>query len=212
MSVKCRRSKPDARALGYGGWNSAVAIASILLSLLVAGCSSKVEKRWVEEVRLHDERIITIDRYSQSARTGFPNSRIGNVLYQEIHYSPVQFAWSNPAKEKPISFDLIDDYIYFVTIPVQNLGYFCRGKPKGTYKANFYRWKRGRMERLSQQQAPVDSLRMNITGFSKGPFSEHKAYLSAGDVNSANGRLSYRTPLTLRHVFEEKKKYYLLCP
>jgi len=193
-------------------WRLAVAITSIFAVVVIAGCSTRVDKRWREEVRLHDDRIILVDRYSQSARTGFPNSRVGNVLYQEIHYFPAKFAWVNAATEVPLSFDLMDGEIYFVTIPVQGRDYFCRGKPKGVYQANFYRWKNGQLERLSQQQAPVDRLRMNLSGFSQGPYSRHITHLSAGDVNSANGQLDYTPPPTLRQVFEVERNSYLLCP
>lgn len=193
-------------------WRLAVAIVSIFPVVVMAGCSSRVDKQWREEVRLHDDRIILVERYSQSARTGFPNSKVGNVLHQEIHYSPAKFAWVNAATEVPLSFDLMDGEVYFVTIPMQGRAYFCQDKPKGTYQANFYRWKHGQLERLSQKQAPVDRLRMNLSGFSQGPYSQHVTYLSAGGVNSANGILDYAPPLTLRQVFEVKRSSYLLCP
>ncbi|WP_449466805.1 hypothetical protein [Stenotrophomonas humi] len=193
-------------------WHITIAVASLLSVSSMVACSSKVEKRWKEEARLHDDRAVIIDRYSESARSGFPNSKIGNVLYQEIHYAPAGFSWSTPATEEPLSFDLMDGDVYFVTIPVQGLAQFCSNKPKGTYQANFYRWKNGRMERLSQQQVPVDHLRMNISGVSRGLYSENSTYLSAADVNDANGMLSYAPPPTLRQVFEEMQKNFLLCP
>ena len=102
--------------------------------------------------------------------------------------------------------------VYFVTIPVEGVAQFCLNKPKGTYQANFYRWKNGRMERLSQQQVPVDRLRQNISGVSQGLYSENITYLSAGDVNKANGTLSYVPPSTLRKFFEDEQKCNLLCP
>ena len=193
------------------GRHAAITVVAISSAFLMAACG-KVEKRWKEEARLHDDRIVLIDRYSISARSGFPNSGIGNVLYQEIHYAPAGFSWSTPATEQPLSFDVMEGDVYFVTIPVEGLAQFCLGKPKGTYQANFYRWKKGQMERLSQQQAPLDRLHKNISGVSQGPHSENIAYLSVGDVNKANGTLSYAPQPTLRQVFEEEQKYYLLCP
>ncbi|MGE8281339.1 MAG: hypothetical protein ACN6O2_12985 [Stenotrophomonas sp.] len=206
-----RKSKAESSVRRRRGWRLTIAVASIVPTLLMTGCGSKIEKRWVEEVRLHDGRTVTIDRYSQSARTGFPNSTIGNVLYQEIRYAPAAFSWSSPAAEQPLAFDLMDGDVYFVTIPVQALGIFCRGKPQGTYMANFYRWKSGRMEKLNQQQAPVDRLHMNITGVSRGPYSEQMAFLSVADVNAANHVSSYAEPPTLREVFEKMQKNYLMC-
>ena len=187
---------------------------AILIATSVTACNGKDEMRWKEEVRLHDDRTILIDRYSTAAKSGFPNSRRGNVLYQEIRYAPFDFFWSTPNTEVPLSFELIDGAVYFATIPQQNPSGFCVKKVKGTYVAKFYRWESGRPVKIEQQNAPVDLMRMNISGVSQWGHTKGSdpTYLSMKDVNDSNGVTRDDPPPTLRKFFEEQQKHYLICP
>jgi len=79
--------------------------------------------------------------------------------------------------------------------------------------ALFYRLENGKLEKIEQQVAPVDLLRMNISGISQWGYSKKNdsTYLSVQDVNQSNGIPRDWPPPTLRTFFEEKQKNYLLC-
>ena len=187
---------------------------AILIATSMTACNGKDEMRWKEEVRLHDDKAILIDRNSIRIKSGFPNSRRGPIIQQEIKYAPLDFFWSTPATEQPLSFDLIDGSAYFVTIPAINRANFCLGKVKGTYQANFYLWQNDNLIGISQHEAPIDSLRKNISGLPKWTSSTKNdpTYLSMEDVNDSNGVSRDDPPPTLRKFFEEQQKHYLVCP
>ncbi len=184
-----------------------------LTILTMAACNGKDEMQWREEARLHDDNKIIIERVATRMKFGFPNSRRGRILSQEIRYAPQGFVWSTPATEQPLSFDLINGRLYLATIPSQNPSGFCLDKKKGTYVAIFYRWNNGKLYKIKQQDAPVDLLRVNITGISQWGYSKESdpTYLSVRDVNEANGMPKDWPPPTLRRFFEEEQKNYLLC-
>jgi hypothetical protein len=193
---------------------SPIIIFSSLLSMFtMAACIGKDEMRWREEVLLHDDKAIIIERSAVRIKSGFPDSRRGKILSQEIRYAPQGFVWSSPATEQPLSFDIIDGYLYFVAIPSQDPSIFCLEKKRGAYVALFYRWENGKLGEIEQRVAPIDILRMNISGISQWGYSKKydPTYLSMQDVNQSNGIPRDWSPPTLRTFFEEKQKNYLLC-
>ena len=178
----------------------------LALMLMLSGCIGSYEIRWKEQVWLHDGRFILIDRYATRSRSGFPNSRRGYVLAQEIHYKPAGFLWksANP-NEVPIAFDIIGGSAYLVVNAPKSRELFCVDKPKGSYIAVFYRWTNGERQEISQQQASVDLLANNVTGVSQPRTTgkEGYSYLSWNEVAAATGQPSSGPPNSLTEFFED---------
>lgn len=188
-------------------WKCFVPFVSVGALLLLTSCIGTDEMRWKEQVWLHDGKFVLIDRYSTRAKSGFPNSRRGVILSQEIRYDPLGVLWSvDGSDEQPISFEIIDGAAYLAATAPYSREKFCRGKPKGAYVAVFYRWTNGKKQRISQQETPVDRMGNNISGISQWGYSkkEDRTYLSWNDVADATGQPWSGPPVLLRDRYEKE--------
>lgn len=187
-------------------------IVWLLLPLTLSSCGGVDEMRWREEVWLHDGRFIIIDRYATATKSGFPDSRRGDVLTQEIHYSPMNVAWSTKGSgEQPISFELINGVAYLVVTARADKDIYCLDKPKGEYIAIFYRWKDGGMEKANQRDVPIELMGRNITGISQWGYDKRgdRSWISWSGVADATGQPRAGPPISLNKFFQERS--WLRC-
>ena len=185
---------------------------AVCAGLFLTGCLGRDEMRWKEEAWLHDNRIVLIDRYAAAAKSGFPNTRRGNVLEQRISYEPEGVSWkTDPATEQPLSFDLIDGSAYLAVIPNQNLAKFCLGKNKGQYKVRFYRWRDGKLDTIEQLDAPLERMSNNISGVSQWgrDSSSDPTYMSWAQVADSTLQRRSGPPTPLLKFFA--KRSWLRC-
>ena len=168
------------------------------------------EMRWKEQVRLHNDQYIYIDRYASRLKSGFPNSRRGPILDQELRYAPLDIIWE-VQDEVPISFEIFDGVAYIAAVPFQARHKFCIGKPRGAYVARFYRWQQGKLQSIAQDAQPVSRMRMNISGVSQWGLTSKgdSTYLSWPDVARVTGQREDGPPMLLRDKFA--KDEWLHC-
>lgn len=152
----------------------AVALAVLACGTLTAGCS--VETEWREEVKLSDERVIVLDRRILSVRSGFPHSRRGPVLEEELEYKPLGAKWQLERGLTHVvqlaSFAIIDGVPYLAAIT--GVDRSCARHGEGGHKALFFRWdtKTGWTE-VSQREVPLDRLRQNLLLNTRGAAPEY---------------------------------------
>lgn len=187
-----------------------MSIAGITLLFLTA-CGVD-EMRWQEEVWLHDDSRILVDRSSTRRSSGFPNERRGAILTQEFRYAPLGVAWSEKGGwEQLLSFDIVEGVPYLIAIAPIPKEKFCADKEKGEYVAVYYRWIDGKQERISRDQTPISIMRSNVTGVSHWGSDRRRdrSFLSWRDVLDATGQPWTPPPMLLTEMFA--KKSWLRC-
>ncbi|PPU77738.1 hypothetical protein K6978_16190 [Xanthomonas cucurbitae] len=148
------------------GW---VIVGGLVMAAVLIGCSNKDTMRWKEQVWLSDGRRIDVDRYSVALKSGFPNTNDGPPIYQEITYLPLGVHWSTKDADMEgssslRSFDIIHGDAYLVVYADTDAKEFCVGKPSGSLLINVYRWHKGVMQKIDQQEAPISRMRINLSG------------------------------------------------
>ena len=180
------------------------------LLLLLTGCGGTDEMRWKEQVYLHDGKLILVERYSTRSVSGFPNSRRGNILTQELRYAPLGVVWQvDGAREQLDSFDIVNGIPYLVASPPESDETFCRDKSPGEFIANYYRWRNGAKEKISRSEVPLSVMRRNLSGIAHWGYDRagDRTYLSWYDVMDATHQPG--PPILLTDMFT--KKHWLRC-
>ena len=178
-----------------------------LALLLLTACNGTDEMRWKEQVYLHDGTTVTVDRDSTRVSSGFPNSRRGNILTQELRYAPLGVVWKvEGGAEQLVSFDIVDGVAYVVANAPQSSEVFCNGKRHGEPIMIYYRWVNGKQESISSSDVPISIMRWNLSGIGDWGRDSRSdpTYLSWHDVADANAQSPYVPPLRLKVMFEEK--------
>ncbi|MFO3707521.1 hypothetical protein ACI6Q5_21715 [Xanthomonas codiaei] len=182
---------------------------------LISGCSNKDTMRWKEQVWLSDGQRIDVDRYSVALKSGFPNTNDGPPIYQEITYSPLGVHWSAKTADvvpEMLSFDVVNNDAYLVVAITDKKEKFCVGKPSGTYLIEVYRWRKGVMQRVDQQQAPIAQMGVNLSG--TGNWGVRHAdrpvtYLSWDDIAYVTRQPTSGPPKLISEFY--KKRDYAIC-
>ena len=126
----------------------------------MAGCNGVDKAHWTEEVRLHDGRLIVVERWARAYHSGFPNSPRGSDIDYDLAYSPMNIRWHGVVPRAPVSFDIFNGTPY-LALYAEGLD-FCQGKDPQHYAAQFFRWNSGQWVEITQEQFPVDGALMNL--------------------------------------------------
>lgn len=184
-----------------------------MIAMLLTACVGNDEMRWEEQVWLNDDTMINVERYSVRKKSGFPNSRRGTILKEEIRYTSLNFYWSDEGSgEHPLSFEIVNGIVYLATIPSVPREKYCAGKMRGSPYAKFYRSHHGKISIIAAQEAPVQKMRKNLSGVSHWGYdsASDRTYLSWSDVADATLQPRAGPPTPIWNVFNRRKS--LRCP
>lgn len=185
-------------------------IISLCMLLVLTGCGVD-EMRWQEEVWLHDDSRILVDRYSTIGSSGFPNDRRGSIRVQEFRYLPLKVEWKvKGAGEQLASFDIIDGVPYLVAVLSVTKEKYCQEREPGEYIAVYYTWEDGIKKKIPFSEVPISMMRNNVTGISHWGYDSRsdRGFLSWYDVLLATHQ-SGPPPMLLTEMFA--KKSWLHC-
>jgi hypothetical protein len=127
---------------------------------MVAGCKRYDEAIWTEEVKLHDDRIVVVERRATRQPTGFPAAPRGRELEVELRYPPMGVVWKGDGTSQPLSFEIFDGMPHMVLYPLEST--HCIGKPDDAWLARFLIWNGNEWVAADKRAFPVDVARMNL--------------------------------------------------
>ncbi|SHN39940.1 hypothetical protein [Rhizobacter sp. OV335] len=133
-------------------------ILSVSLAGLV-GCGKKIEEaKWSEEVRLHDGRMIVIERVARANPQPFLSEIPGADIDFEIHYAPLNIHWKGG---QLASLEIFDGNAYVVTAEPGGVE-FCKGKPTSTLPIKVWRQQAGEWVEVDAANFPTDVALWNL--------------------------------------------------
>lgn len=188
-----------------------IRVVGVSALLLLTSCMGADEMHWKEQVWMHDGQRILLERSSSRAKSGFPISRRGAILSQEIRYSPPEVVWRTKGdSEQPLSFEIIDGDAYLVTIAPGLLEGFCSKNRHDDFSIVVYRWRKGGMQVVNQLDAPLDQMGRNLSGISHWGYqkSDDRTYLSVDDVAYATMRPIGSPPVPLLTYLEGERSLH----
>ena len=195
---------------------SAARSSFFMMTLLLTSCYDSGtlgvdEMHWKQEVLLHDGRMIVIDGSAARRSSGFPNSKRGPVLRQELRYAPRGLILQAPGtKQIPLAFDVFEGQAYLVTI-LGGRDLFCRNKAPGTFVANFYRFVGKQFVRVDQKDVPIDMMLDNLTAESYwGATAETDPTFISWREHARGKSFNPDKPRTVAETLA--KNEYLHCP
>ena len=139
----------------------------------LAGCNGIDEAHWTEEVKLHDGKMIVVERVARARHSGFPNASRGRDIDFELKYPPMNVSWHGDALRPPVAFEVFDGVPYLVLYTGDRN--FCLNKDPKRYLAQFLRWRSGVWTEIGQHEFPTDIALMNLYGDYWGHNSEGDA-------------------------------------
>jgi hypothetical protein len=86
----------------------------LLLATLISlnACGQPIDEAvFTEEVKLHDGRMIKVDRKNRRMHSGFPERR-GRYVDYELRYAPLGLTWKGSVELQPMSFELFSGVPY----------------------------------------------------------------------------------------------------
>ncbi|MEE7546373.1 hypothetical protein HF319_04415 [Xanthomonas sp. Kuri4-1] len=187
-------------------------VGIVLISTQIIGCDNKDRMRWKEQVWLSGGQFIEVDRYSVALKSGFPNSTDGPTIYREISYEPMGVHWSsNDPVNVMRSFDIVGDSAYLVVSTTEEKSDFCVGKEKGELLVDVYRWRNQKLEKVSQNDAPIKKMRVNLSGDGNWRFrhaDKPKKYFSWEDVAYSTLQPSSNPPELIYDYYSKRSKRF----
>ena len=171
-----------------------VAVAS---AAVLGACGKSIDvAEWTEEVKLHDQRMVTVWRKARAYSGGFPNSRRGRDIDFELKYAPMNVEWkatlSNTFIRRPISFEIFDGVPHLVLFIGDSAS--CANRPKTDYSAQFLRWSDGHWVEVSQADFPIDKALMNLSPSFWGHTTrdDYKGFVRWDEKELANNAVQVR--------------------
>ena len=179
---------------------------------ILPACSKGIDTaEWTEEVKLSDGSVIVVWRKARAQSGGFPDSSRGAYIDAELRYEPDDIYWQGDygVYRSPISFDRVDGSFYLVryaqTIPA------CNTKKPEDYAIQILKWTNAQWVEISQSDAPIDRIRMNleIEPWGHNPEDDTRGLLRLNgqddrpdDRHNRSARDNRTNPETIQAVFE----------
>ncbi|QHG89179.1 hypothetical protein K6982_15275 [Xanthomonas cucurbitae] len=136
-------------------------IGLVVVMTCMSGCKQKM--KWKEQVWLGEGRFVEVKRQAVG-RLDFPNSSSIVTLHQEFRYEPLQVLWEREGAVQVKSFYIDGNDAYLVTTAWEGRAKFCMWRRKGDFLLNVLRWRNGKMQEIDQSEAPLEKMRMNLSG------------------------------------------------
>ena len=138
-------------------------IIQTLVAALLCACSKADEATWKEEVKLHDGRIIQVERRATRGENDFPNPGRGSLGENELVYEPLNAHWHSRkrAADWVLSFDVFDGTAYLV---IDGAGaQYCKAHGPNIYNAQFLKWAGDHWLNVGQNGVPLAQLTQNMS-------------------------------------------------
>ncbi|MFO3706894.1 hypothetical protein ACI6Q5_18425 [Xanthomonas codiaei] len=132
-----------------------------LVMMCMSGCKQKM--KWEEQVWLDEGCFVEVERQAEGT-IDFPNSSSIVTRHQEFRYDPLQVFWENEGAAQVKSFYIAGSDAYLVTTAGKIRDKFCMGRSKGDFLLNVLRWRNGKVQEIDQHEAPLDKMRINLSG------------------------------------------------
>ncbi|WP_372380029.1 hypothetical protein [Xanthomonas sp. NCPPB 1062] len=132
-----------------------------LVMTCMSGCKQKM--KWEEQVWLDEGHFVEVERQAEGT-IDFPNSSSIVTRHQEFRYDPLQVFWEKEGAAQVKSFYIAGSDAYLVTTAGKSRDNFCTGRRKGEFLLNVLRWRNGKVQEIDQHEAPLDKMRMNLSG------------------------------------------------
>ncbi|PPU59840.1 hypothetical protein XcodCFBP4690_18840 [Xanthomonas codiaei] len=177
-----------------------------LAMTVTSGCKQKM--KWKEQVWLGEGRFVEVERQAVG-KIDFPNSSSIATLHQEFRYKPLQVLWTAEGVIEPESFYIVGSDAYLITMAAKNRDQFCAGRRKGEFLLNIFRWRNGKMREIDQSEAPLDQMRMNLSGnahwiLRKDGWAGGAQYLSWKEVADLTGQFDDQPPSMVSEFYARK--------
>ncbi|WP_235048237.1 hypothetical protein [Xanthomonas cassavae] len=167
--------------------------------------SCKQKMKWKEQVWLDEGRFIEVERQA-SGKFDFPNSSSIVTTHQELRYKPLGVIWVAEGSAQVQSFYVVGNDAYLIEMAAKSRNEFCIGRRKGDYLLDVMRWRGGKMQLIDQNEAPIERMRVNLSGDSHWRFrngGEYSHYLSWKDVAGVTGQFDYNPPKLISEFYRE---------
>lgn len=171
----------------------------LLLGSAISACSSTM--RWTEEVKLHDGRILIVERmYNLGGYRGLESherTELDETITFSVPDSNKQITWKTDFRDsqpEPNSLNLLQIEVvkgvpYIATYPAGCIAYNKWQRPNPPYV--FFKYVDNNWKQISLAEFPVELNKINV--MIGGPQRhDPKPYYSVGAVDSGNTRI--RTP------------------
>jgi hypothetical protein len=157
----------------------ALLIALIAIQVALGGCKRYDEAVWTEEVKLHDGRMILIERRARRQPSGFPAAPRGRELEVELRYSEMNVVWRGDGTSSPLSFEIFDGTPFLVLVPRDPA--FCSGKPDEAPLALYFKWNGSNWTEIGASSLATERALANL----------FERYWGHGPSDDAKGRVSW---------------------
>lgn len=174
-----KETRAEARSAGFP---SARALFAALIAIQVAlgGCKRYDEAIWTEEVKLHDGRMILLERRATRQPSGFPAAPRGRELDVELRYPEMNVVWRGDGTSRPLSFEIFDGVPYMVLVTRDPA--HCVGKPDDALRAAFLIWNGNEWTESDSRSFPVQQAIANL----------YERYWGHGRDNDAKGLITWQ--------------------
>lgn len=142
-------------------------LASVLAACLtgLVGCGDGIDViQWTEDVKMHDGKVVVLERRARAYKWGFPTAHRGAMIDQELWYRPMGIYWKSTLDGQfsggPASFELFGGSAYLITIGQSRE--FCRGKSPATYVAQVWRWENTQWQVVPSASIPFELAVVNV--------------------------------------------------
>ena len=141
-------------------------IGAIVLSVSLTACGKTID--WKQEVKLHDGRVIVVDRQSKISGTVFPENvtlEFEQTLTFRHPDSGERIEWKLPQGLQPVSFDFDRGTPYYVLHAHTVADYNNWGCPNPPYLV--YRYQQGNWNPVAFGELPPHFGKRNVLSMSK---------------------------------------------
>lgn len=145
---------------------------------LAGGCGGE-EIKWTEDVRLHDGKVVQVQRRTELSGSGFPVSERGFETYHELCYAPLGVYWKSKPEYRPEAFEVDGGkaYVKVTLFSFNTCG--LHGYPKDS--ALYFVWSGGEWKRIDAGEFPRGA-RLNLL---QSPLGRTAAEDARGNVGQA---------------------------
>ncbi|MBB3834591.1 hypothetical protein FHR55_002824 [Xanthomonas arboricola] len=174
-----------------------------LVMTCMSGCKQKM--KWEEQVWLDEGRFVEVERQAEGT-IDFPNSSSIVTRHQEFRYDPLQVFWENEGAAQVKSFYIAGSDAYLVTTAGKSRDKFCMGRRQGEFLLNVLRWRNGKVQEIDQHEAPLDKMRINLSGnahwiLRKDGWAGGAQYLSWKEVADLTGQWEEQSPRSVLNFY-----------
>lgn len=127
---------------------------------LVGGCAP-TEIKWEEEVKLHDGKIIVLNRHEKLGLSGLPLANRGSRKYWHFCYAPMNIIWKSKPEYFPEVFDIVDGKAY-VRVTISSCA-SCQLHDYPETSALYFVWEGNAWKKIDYKDFPA-GLRFNMLG------------------------------------------------